>query len=749
MSKFCRQCGAPLKPQAKFCGKCGASVQPQAAQSDQTPGDVVGVGGKPSLNNTTELNQPIAKNSHLIWNLQSGQIAQKLPANWMDYYDTAKGIIIHPGTMGLFYVNGKFRTRIESGEYIFETHAKSGDAGPSNSHSVKDAIKTGATDVSHSAQGAVSSAISGAAGVVVGGFRWVANLFGGGKKVSGKSILPLSEENPQITEAIQQEIIQATRAERAIQVVLIRGAGFPIVGQYSNVSTASIQANVGVELFVYVKDADAFYQRYLLDHTLVTSEQVRNDLDSVIQLVLNNCCSSIKAEEISNNAALQSNLLNGIRTQLESSLPHFGIQQVLSVSSSSEDLVRIKQLSDELYISERELDQLVNRNEFKNRLRLEENKQKIRSVSQDNALEAEMRSLNKDRLLDESEFQKYVLMIKNDLRITAAKTEDEYLAAITEIEKSGLLREEEIALLNDQIEFNRESKSEEYRSSLDLQHISSRIESAKAELRFEREVGDDQIKLETDRSRKALLQDWDEQRITLEIEKEKAQSKSGLAQAEIEARKIWEEYDRESEKKRREDELDLQQREDSLELEKLKAMQELKQAKDDAEHKRDMEAVSQSAEAEVKRLEAEAQRWQGMSADQILAANPDISDAAANAFAARYNGEKAEQAAEEKKQMVDEMMDRQERMMKEMMGTVAQVASSQAIQKDKEIDRANQAAQSQTEAVTRAVGAGAAAVGEGVKGVAKPIDPATKICPTCGTAEPLDSAFCESCGASI
>ena len=753
MSKFCRKCGATLKPQAKFCGGCGTAVSGESTpvHPQQSPQNVVVPGGSGTLDNTNALNASIARNSHLIWNLEQGQVAQKLPPSWMDYYDTARGLIIHPGTMGLFFVNGKFHTRIESGEYVFDQYAASKDTPPGgNAPGVGEATATAASDVAQATKGAVSSAIQGVAGAIVGGCRWVANLFGGGRKVSGEKAQTIGESNPQITQVVQQEILQATRAKNAVQVVLVKGAGFPVVAQLSDVKTASIHTPVGIELFVYIKDADAFYTKFMIDRTLVTAEQIRDDLNPIIQQELANCLVNVKAEEIKNNGNLLTDLQNRLQTQVQNHLPYLGVQRVVQVSSDNQDLQRLQQLNDELYISELELEQLVNRNEFKNRLRLEENKQKIRSSSQENALESEMLNLNKDKLLNEADFQKHVMFVRNDLRISAAKTEDEYTSALSEIEKSGVLRDEELSLLHDQVEFNRETKQEGYRSSLDLQHISSRIESAKAELRFEREVGDDQLALETERSRKALLQDWDETNITLEIQKQKAQAKAGLATAEVEARKIWDEYDREAEKQRREDELDLQKQEDSLEIDKLKALQEVKQAKDDGEHKRDMEAVKFASEAEVKKLETEAQRWKGMSAEQILAANPDISDAAANAFAAKYSGEKAEEAAEEKKQMVDDMMDRNERMMKEMMGTVAQVASGQNTQKDKEIDRAHQTAQSQIEAVTQAVGAGAAAVGEGMKGgTTRANKQATKTCPACNATNGADSAYCESCGASI
>jgi hypothetical protein len=37
LSKFCEQCGAPLKPTTRFCGNCGAQVQPQAVPPAMPP----------------------------------------------------------------------------------------------------------------------------------------------------------------------------------------------------------------------------------------------------------------------------------------------------------------------------------------------------------------------------------------------------------------------------------------------------------------------------------------------------------------------------------------------------------------------------------------------------------------------------------------------------------------------------------------------------------------------------------------
>ena len=152
MSKYCRKCGSSLKPNAKFCGGCGT---PTSAVPEQSPEDVMGVGGRPPIDQTPALKQPISRSSHLIWNLEQGQVAQRIPANWMDYYDEAKGLIINPGTMGLFYVNGKFRTRIESGEYIFRDHSES-DQDPSGG--IGESVVQAGKDVAHAGGGAAASA---------------------------------------------------------------------------------------------------------------------------------------------------------------------------------------------------------------------------------------------------------------------------------------------------------------------------------------------------------------------------------------------------------------------------------------------------------------------------------------------------------------------------------------------------------------------------------------------------------------
>jgi len=183
--------------------------------------------------------------------------------------------------------------------------------------------------------------------------------------------------------------------------------------------------------------------------------------------------------------------------------------------------------------------------------------------------------------------------------------------------------------------------------------------------------------------------------------------------------------------------------------------QTLAQSARQQEHEREMAELREVKRAEKELLEAEAQRWAGMSVEQIMAANPNLSAEGARALAERGNSAKAEefarmqtesarQSKDEMKEMMRQQMESQERMMRSMLESNAAIAGAQIRAKDSEIERvagsADRAEERMTRIVTGTVGA--------VSGKSAPSSGAgKKFCTSCGHSLDADAIFCPKCGA--
>ncbi|MCI5829916.1 MAG: zinc ribbon domain-containing protein [Treponema sp.] len=176
-----------------------------------------------------------------------------------------------------------------------------------------------------------------------------------------------------------------------------------------------------------------------------------------------------------------------------------------------------------------------------------------------------------------------------------------------------------------------------------------------------------------------------------------------------------------------------------------------------------------------------------MTAEQIMAANPDISEHAAAALAEKFKSEAANNASEDKLKMalqqkdemrsfMENMMQQQMSMQQNMMNNMRDVAvGSQQKQaelikaKDDELNRTVQSSKENqdryVDAMKTTVNAMAnihkappvtnvnarinpnAGVNTGIS--AQKSAAGVKVCPGCGANNPEDATFCEECGSSL
>ena len=503
-----------------------------------------------------------------------------------------------------------------------------------------------------------------------------------------------------------------------VSVVLVRSTEFPLVFSVKNVATSGVRSEVGLHILCRVSNINDFYASMLLDKTFVSFESVKNQLEPVIKNVLNSALASFPADNL--NGA-QDALLAALKTQVASIYSYFDVSKIISLTAQNEELERIRKLQEEFYISELELTELTKRNSFLNRLQDENNAQELREARSQVDFQAAMDKIDQDRELNEDERLKFSQMLEAQRLIREAKTQDEIDAAMAVFEKSGMLREEELDNVRAQVEQNAALRDLSYEQALNLATLSNEKELDRQRLQWEIEVGN--------------------QRIQNELERQRMQAAY--------------------EDERRQKEIELDKEEQLTQLELLRQAQAIRNEREQAEHERQMEANAQKIqhEEEMRRM------LQNMTAEQIVAANPDITPEAAAAMAEKFKAEAAAAANDKTAQMamkqsadMQAFMQQQMQMMRDMavagMGMNAQNQQNMMAAKDAEMNRF---AGGVNNAVSSVAGAlkNPNTVVQRTAGspVVEPVETTSAksahVCPGCGTPYADGAIFCENCGTSL
>jgi hypothetical protein len=204
-----------------------------------------------------------------------------------------------------------------------------------------------------------------------------------------------------------------------------------------------------------VTDISRFATNYLADKNSCTSNEFFNILNSTIE---NNLHQNLRNLDYTREG-LASETVAMLKEQIKSIINQqlIGIEcvQVLQITDQNEDFGRFRNIEKELYCTEKELEYLQRTGEFRNRLAIETNKQKIQEATNDEDLRYALQQINKDQMLHDDELEQFVLLLNAQKRIREAKSDEDERQAYIDLKKSGLVKDEELEILQDALEQNK------------------------------------------------------------------------------------------------------------------------------------------------------------------------------------------------------------------------------------------------------------------------------------------------------
>jgi hypothetical protein len=740
--KFCNECGAKMiftcascgaVVTGRFCVSCGKSMDPPGSQL-----------AKPSSNNTSH-------RGYIYWNVQPGQIAVKMPIDSLKPIANAKGVIIQAGTRALVYNTGEFIGELSGGSYDF------GEALP---EPVQKAVTAEFGEAVRSFIIRICAKIK----------RW------GTSAAAGQNRDDLTE---------MMNMVSAVGDGKNIMIVLARDGDFPVQFELSDMPTAGIRSLVVVKLRMGITELNAFQRDYLTDRNHLSIADLENELRSRINEAARMTLKGVPLDKLEGDTALKQQLLDALSAD-ESLASSVRVRQVVSLTGSNEKLGEVRESEEALFIEDRKLDVRTRCSEFANRMRIQETREKLDQAKSDVDRRKLLIEVNKDELLADDELENFMMLLKGQRLVREARNDDEIKAALVMVETSGLLREEELTVFREELEgraFDRRSERahdveiretrRQHERNLEKQriseqdqdyqddraHIRQRMEFQRyheldmlqfaqtigryeADLKFREDIAPRERALELQRLRDELAFSIESEELAIERERRRDTYSD-------ERRK----RERDEIKTQRLDDLEIGRKEQQDQLDVLRQAEEIRRAREQDNHNRMLETARLRQDHERQLMRERVERFKGMSVEEIIAANPDLTEAQALAISEKAKAQASAMAGEEKARLMESQQEKMMEFVKEMARTNAGIAVGRSSDREKEINRLRDSADKESSRAVDLVNKTVSAMTRGKDSPSKrpgKIDSAgttVRACPSCNAEIPLDSVFCQECGA--
>lgn len=442
----CPQCGREVADNYNFCPDCRCKLNKNEEKSFSMPSKAVasidsGIKMSAPADGGVEesVKSPISVTKHkAIWRVMPGEVCHHINEEEFAQYDSLQGIIIEQGVTAIIVVDGVVECTLSGGVYNFvsnreldllmmERHAEEKHAEEKKGFFTK--IK-----------------------------NFFARLFTSKKNEDGKQVaaFPVADANRKDT------ILNKLMSNVNVAVYLVLEREFPVMfgavpdesgkPQFipMNIRARNMDAKACATLALKIVDPQQFIVQYMAGRrSLLLSELQQNVMPYFARIVRD----EMQQTDISENGVPAEAIgrIEQRMTALKDEFHGFVVTRVIDINCQSEAFERFRQLSQEMYCSEKELEYLRRTNDFKNRLATVENEQKIAQAQSDLDIMKALEDINKDKTIYEEELKNFYRLVSRQRRIAEANDEAEIEKALNDIEKTKLLYADEMDALRTEL----------------------------------------------------------------------------------------------------------------------------------------------------------------------------------------------------------------------------------------------------------------------------------------------------------
>lgn len=411
-------------------------------------------------------------------------------------------------------------------------------------------------------------------------------------------------------------------------VMLVKGAEFNLRFEIDNIATSNIRSTVMLDMLCNITDLSTFFASQLTDRKYITVSDFASQLIPSVTATLNTILCDTLPSQISDNTILISKLVPQLQNCLQTIYPYVEVKHLLRLTANREEIEELRRGNEDLYIGGEKLDQLNLRNELLNRAQSDEYAQELTVARSEVDYQKLMDKIDRDRLMNEDTRASFITQLSAERELREARTQEDVDSALDKLCQERILSEDAVAVLKRKIAFQAKEQDEEYAGLIAI-----------AVLRNQMTLDKEQLEWSLEKENRIADNKLAREKIDFEWSSEKKQREEQL--------RLQQEKDRqEADRQRRLAELELQQKLDAHKMDLLKQAQMLREQNLQAAHEREMALRKQTADFEVTKqrlaleTELEEQRlYLGMTAEQIMVANPRITPEAAAAMAKKFEAE--------------------------------------------------------------------------------------------------------------
>ena len=368
----CPECGSSVSDGAKFCRSCGAKLQfsygtqyETSEYAEVVPSSTsVKVNRKSNITDAKVNYTPVTVRSdefvseelsnYVTWHILPGQLAARVNQKELQTPQRYRGVYVSPGTKALFFEDGKYVASLDGGKYAFRN------------------VEFEEEKKEKPARTFLKS---------------VLKLF----KQKGKEVV--------------------FRDKAIYDVVLVRGAEFPLYYDLLDVNTKGIRSNVALHLLCKITNLDDFFRVHLADKKMITMEAFGESLESAVKTAVNEVLSAYDVLEVETSTELRESLVDALNKKITAIYSYVSLSSIVNITAKREEIEAIRKMKEELYVDELKLEQLHDRNTFLNRLQSEENSQELATATTTSETEIALNKLRQNNMLSAEEIDALEIQI--------------------------------------------------------------------------------------------------------------------------------------------------------------------------------------------------------------------------------------------------------------------------------------------------------------------------------------------------